>query len=122
MRAKELRDQLGSTFRSGLSRATERILAESLERVRANQAENTQRALEQLATAGDLTGDLTQSRNFVRRHARVCTIPRYDLSDDDACEMAVTYAALYPTFGDEGIVQVVSAWTAAEPLRQAREG
>lgn len=119
---KEIRDSLDATFHSGLSTETERILAENLVKLRAQQAENTEKALEQLGTSGDLTGDLNRYRNLVRGHARVCAINPQDLSDVDRCEMAVTYAALYPTFGDEGIVKVAAAWIAAEPLRQAREG
>ena len=42
------------------------------------------------------------------------------LSPTERAELAVGYASLYPTYGDEGVVQVAAVWILTKPTRQAR--
>lgn len=60
-------------------------------------------------------------RSVLPRHARLCELDQSrGLNEAERAELAVSYASLYPTFGDEGIVQVAAAWLATKPTRQAR--
>lgn len=60
-------------------------------------------------------------QRIIPRHAELCRIDQErGLIDKERCELAVGYAALYPTFGDDGIVRVAATWLATKPYRQAR--
>lgn len=60
-------------------------------------------------------------RRILPRHAELCEISeRRKLSDIERCDLAIGYASLYPTFGDEGIVALAATWLATKPIRQAR--
>lgn len=60
-------------------------------------------------------------RRILPRHAQLCELDQLrGFNAEEKAELAVSYASLYPTFGDEGIVQVTAMWLATRPIRQAR--
>ena len=60
-------------------------------------------------------------RLVLPRHAELVELDQArGLNPAEQAELAVGYASLYPTFGDEGIVQVAAAWIATRQARQAR--
>lgn len=89
----------------------------------------TQKAVDLILKDGDLTRlnsilDPTTAEVYRRalpKHAELCKLDQTrGLNDTERADLAVTYASLYPTFGDEGIVKVAAAWLATKPIRQAR--
>ena len=60
-------------------------------------------------------------QRLIPRHANLCEInQKRKLEDSERAELAVCYASLYPTFGDEGIILLAATWIATRPNRQAR--
>lgn len=60
-------------------------------------------------------------RRVLPRHAELAELDQSrGLNPAEQAELAVGYASLYPTFGDEGIMQVAAAWISTRPDRQAR--
>ncbi|MFH0749477.1 MAG: hypothetical protein V1917_01005 [Candidatus Gottesmanbacteria bacterium] len=60
-------------------------------------------------------------QRLIPRHAELCEINQErKLDDSERAELAVSYASLYPTFGDEGIILLAATWIATRPNRQAR--
>ena len=60
-------------------------------------------------------------RRVLPRHVELAELDQSrGLNSNEKAELAVGYASLYPTFGDEGIVQVAAAWIATRQARQAR--
>jgi hypothetical protein len=55
------------------------------------------------------------------RYAQLCEINHQrPLTDVERGELAVGYASLYATFGDEGTLLIAATWLATKPIRQAR--
>lgn len=60
-------------------------------------------------------------RRVLPRHAELCELDQHrELNEAERAELAVGYASLYATFGDDGIVKVAASWLAMRPQRQAR--
>jgi hypothetical protein len=61
-------------------------------------------------------------RRLIPRHAELCELNQTrKLTELERCDLAVSYASLYPTFGHEGIVVVAAHYLASRPNRQARD-
>lgn len=91
---------------------------------------NTQKVVELLRHDFDLSRlgtildpEVTEIyQRLIPRHAQLCEINRKrPLTEIECCDLAVSYASLYPTFGHEGIVLVANQWLANRPNRQSRD-
>jgi hypothetical protein len=90
---------------------------------------NTKRVLELLQRDFDLR-DLESVfnpevagvyRTVLPRYATLCeTNQSRPLNDGERGLLAVSYASLYASFGDEGTVVLAATWLATKPYRQAR--
>jgi hypothetical protein len=90
---------------------------------------NTKRVLELLERDLDLRNlesvfytDLAEIyRNVLPRYATLCETNGFrPLNDAERAELAVHYASLYASFGDEGTVTLAAMWLATKPYRQAQ--
>lgn len=58
----------------------------------------------------------------IPRYAQLCEIDQTrSLTEIERCDLAVSYASLYYTFGHEGIVIVSAHYLATRPHRQSRD-
>ena len=92
--------------------------------------ENTQKVTELLHRDFDLShlGTVLDPevagiyQRIIPRHAQLCELNQTrKLSELERCDLAVSYASLYPTFGHEGIVIVAAHWLANRPNHQSRD-
>lgn len=95
-----------------------------------NHQSNTQRVVALLQHDFDLSHleTILDSRvaeiyqRLIPRHAQLCEINQArPLTEIERCDLAVSYASLYPTFGHEGIVVIAARWIATRPNRQSRD-
>jgi hypothetical protein len=91
--------------------------------------QNTENVLKLLRDEFDLTkldkildpGTAEIYKRLIPRHAELAELDqKRGLNDVERAELAVSYASLYPTFGDEGIIQIAALWIGTRPKRQAR--
>lgn len=91
---------------------------------------NTQKVVELLLRDFDLSHlgtifdpEVTEIyQRQIPRHAQLCEInQKRRLTETERCDLAVSYASLYPTFGHKGIVIVAAHWLANRPNRQSRD-
>lgn len=91
---------------------------------------NTQKVVELLRRDFDLSRlgtildpEVTEIyQRLIPRHAQLCEINQTrPLTEIERCDLAVSYASLYPTFGHKGIALVANQWLANHPLRQSRD-
>lgn len=91
---------------------------------------NTQKVVELLRHDFDLSRlgtildpEVTEIyQRLIPRHAQLCEInQKRRLTETERCDLAVSYASLYPTFGHKGIVIVAAHWLANRPNRQSRD-
>lgn len=93
---------------------TRALLEASLEKVRAQQAENARQTIAEIRELGDSIeyGELL-----------AWYVPLTDknvkVSDAQRASGAVGYAALYPTFGHQGIELLINEWKTAAPRRNS---
>ena len=97
-----------------LSPRSRELLAASLEKVKAQRAENARQTIAEIRKLGD-------SIEYGELLARYAPLTDKDakISDAQRAFGAVGYAALYPTFGHEGIELLVNEWKTAEPRRKS---
>ena len=90
---------------------------------------NTKRVVELINQDGDLRNldrildpqTAEVYRRVLPRHVELVELDQLrGLSPTERAELAVGYASLYPTYGDEGVVQVAAVWILTKPTRQAR--
>ena len=98
-------------------------------RAEAYHQDNTKKVLELLERDFDLHNldsvfytDLAEIyRKVLPRYAKLCEINgSRPLDDTERAELAVHYASLYATFGDDGTTTLAAMWLATKPYRQAR--
>lgn len=92
--------------------------------------ENTEKVFELIIKEAHLTNldkildpDLAKLyQRILPRYAKLCKLDQQrGLDDTERAELAVNYASLYPTFGDDGIVKIAAAWLVTQSIRQARD-
>lgn len=90
----------------------EKLRQEKMAEIEAMRRENTMRVTHEINTIGDSL----EFGNLVGRYARIAA--NKDVSDTERAVGAVAYASLYPTFGHEGISQLVAAWSNTNSVRK----
>lgn len=95
-----------------LSRRSQELLEESMKKVRAQQAENTRQTIVEIR-------ELSDSIEYGELLGRYASLTDEDaqISDIQRASGAVAYAALYPTFGHQGIELLINEWKSAAPRR-----
>ena len=90
----------------------EKLRQEKADEIEAMRRENTRRVVHEINTIGDSP----ESGSLIERYAKIAG--KKDVSDIESASGAVAYAALYPTFGHEGISQLVAAWNNTASIRK----
>lgn len=97
-----------------LSPQSQKLLESSLKQVKAQQAENARQTIAEIRELGDSI----EYGELLARYAPI-TDENAKISDIQRASGAVAYAALYPTFGHQGIELLINEYKMAAPRRNS---
>ena len=97
-----------------LSPQSRELFESSLEKVRAQQTENTRQTIAEIRKLGNSI----EYGELLARYAPL-TDKNAQIPDAQRASGAVGYAALYPTFGHQGIELLINEWKTAAPRRNS---